>query len=272
MKISRTFKKVLLVTVTLIIFVSLVKVFFLDIYTIINEESKIQQRVLVLKTKSVDKNDLVLVENLFAENMFVSRIVAFGGDTVKISDGDLYVNNILQKNNIVTYNYRINAFSENASLLLKEKYKLIDQQNILGVYFLNLKEKIVDSLNNDSVFIIRKEVVEKGISNKKIFPQSYMFRWNEDNFGPLNIKKNGDLINLNKTNYNLYKNTIKVYEKVPIEQKDENILVNNEKKQKYEFKKEYFFCINDNRSNYNDSRVLGMMPMEVIKGKVLKIF
>jgi len=213
MRINRSTKIILITLIIIIVFI-VIKVFALDIYTVKSENSELKHYVLVLKTKSVDKNDLVLVNNHYTEKLFISRIVAVGYDTVTIKQGNLYVNSILQKNSEATYNYRINAFSENAFLLLKDKYKLIDKENLLGVYFLNLQQKIIDSLNNDSVFIIRKEILENGIVNKKIFPQSHKYRWNEDNFGPLNIKKKGSVIDMNKQNYNLYKNTLKAYEEV----------------------------------------------------------
>ncbi len=254
---------------TIIILIIVVKVFFLDIASLKESQNAKRKIILIYKIKPSKKNILVLYKNPFTGKKEVSRLVAQAGDTVLLNNGVLFVNNIKQKNKKTLFLYRINTFSEKALNLLKKKYQLIENDNLLGVYYLNLRQSKADSLKKDSIFVIKKELAKKGNGNKKIFPQSFRYRWNEDNFGPLRIIKKGDIIKLNDQTYSLFKNTLKYFEGVNLEHKNNKFFIAGKQIKSYKFTKNYVFLLNDKRSDFNDSRIFGMIPVKNILGKIL---
>lgn len=270
MTVNKKIIKFIIALITIIVLFIVIKVLFFEIITIKNNNLK--QKIIINKITHCKLNDLVAYKNPFNGKIKISRLVGTKGNSVFIDNGELYVNNkhISYKDELKYY--RINAFNNDAFLILKEKYHLIDQENILGVYFLNLNKKTLLKLENDSVFLIKRQIIEKGYGNEDIFPQSFKYRWNEDNFGPLKIMGKGDIIELNDNTFSLFKNTINLFEGIKITKSKNKILVNGKEKKQYEFKNNYIFLLNDLRSDINDSRRFGMIPEKNIIGKVVKIY
>ncbi len=98
------------------------------------------------------------------------------------------------------------------------------------------------------------------------------FSWNEDNFGPIWIPKEGVTIELNIENLPLYERIIDVYEGNDLEIKGENIFINGEKATSYTFKMDYYFMMGDSRHNSADSRFWGYVPDDHIVGKGLFVW
>ena len=73
------------------------------------------------------------------------------------------------------------------------------------------RKGIVDS-------IVRK-IAQNKTANSNFFPNEIPYDWNEDNFGPIIIPKNGMTVELNESNLPLYKKIIREYEKKYFNQK-----------------------------------------------------
>lgn len=106
-----------------------------------------------------------------------------------------------------------------------------------------------------------------------IFPNSELFNWSRDFFGPLVMPTKGMTIELTPENIALYGEAIEHYE-----HNDDVVINGNEvsiegqKITSYTFKQGYYFMIGDNRHNSLDSRSWGLVPYDHIVGKPLFIF
>ncbi len=216
------------------------------------------------------KNGDLLLFTMPFNNSFniVKRSIAKGGDTIKIRDGVVYINN----------------HSYNPTNLIKNEYlfKKTDEQLLL---------RMLDSLNTDTMPLKISDTglavalsiqdmnkLEKlGLSSSKIidtlsrrnlYPEIPDSKWNLDHYGPLIIPFKGMKIDLNSQNYNVYNKVINDFEGVEIKEYEDSFLINNNVRKTYVFKQDYFFMMGDNRKQSSDSRFFGFVPKSRIIGGV----
>ena len=108
--------------------------------------------------------------------------------------------------------------------------------------------------------------------NTTYFPNNIKFNWNNDNFGPITIPKEGQSVNINLDNLPIYKRVIGEYENNDIEIIDNIIYINKERSTSYTFKQNYYWMMGDNRYNSEDSRVWGFVPYDHVLGKPVFIW
>ncbi len=229
----------------------------------------------------VERNDIV-VFNYPQEDeypvdhrtYFVKRCVAIAGDSLKIENGQVYVNGRLSdQEEMLQYNYHVKSD------------KLLDSA-FMAYYHLNEGGKISD--NNDYSFTLTKELydtlksktyilsIEKNTEKKEmwdefVFPFNNHYKWNVDNYGSIKIPAKGDTIHVDSLNLCLYERIISVYEGNVLELKNDSIFINHLPSSTYVIKQNYYFMMGDNRHNSQDSRHWGFVPEDHIIGKATRI-
>ncbi len=137
---------------------------------------------------------------------------------------------------------------------------------------------------NKVVFINGKEIkrpvhiqynsqppIPEGIPNPGIFPNG--FGWNEDNYGPLEIPKEGQTVKLTRNNIEIYRTIIdREFGRHVVTVEGTDIKIDSKIATNYTFKQNFYFMMGDNRDNSADSRFWGFVPREKIIGQAWMIY
>ena len=202
---------------------------------------------------------------------YIKRCIAIAGDSLKIVNGQVYVNGKAEKEIPgIQYKYLISiqGNSLNSSAMDKLDITPEDIEGSGSRMVLSLtteKYKVLDAMK----FITSKERVTwpKEDRDPNIFPSNAQYTWNLDNFGPLWIPTKGVTVQLTTKNLPLYQRIISVYEENKLDLKNGEIYINGAVAKEYTFKMDYFWMMGDNRYNSADSRYWGFVPEDHVVGK-----
>lgn len=138
-----------------------------------------------------------------------------------------------------------------------------------GYYHINKVEYPLGNINSQKR-IASTDKFEEGIFHS--YPYDGTMGWNIKDFGPLYIPGKGDSVELDYTNFRLYKKLIEWEQKCPLQYKDSVVLLRDKPIRSYTFKDNYYFVAGDNGINSQDSRYWGLLPEEYIVGKAAFIW
>ncbi|GGE94193.1 signal peptidase I [Hymenobacter cavernae] len=227
---------------------------------------------------------------------YIKRCVAVAGDVLEIKDTQVFVNGKPMNNPPQSQNrYYLQVNDVIRDKVFRDQ-GVTDFNNPSGIpqpqptqfgpaYIVDATPATADYFKQQSfVKGIVQDKSPAGQAEMDIFPNNpdyphsqpstpAKFNWNRDNYGPLQLPKKGQTVQLTPENTPFYEKIILRYEH------NEGVTVLNGVIQQngkplttYTFKQNYYFMMGDNRHDSLDSRYWGFVPEDHIVGKAVLIW
>ena len=221
---------------------------------------------------------------------FIKRCIGIHGDKLQIIDQQVYINGKeLKTPDNAEYYYRVKTNGNMINEKIFAKYDITDP-TVIGkdgiaipfshtfnfndsTYEVVLTKDVAEKLKTiPNVISVDKNIAPKGAYDPRLFPYDSTYRWNIDNYGPIDIPAAGQTISINKSNISIYRRIIGVFEHNDLRIEGDKIFINGKEATSYTFKMNYYWMMGDNRHNSADSRFWGFVPEDHVVGKAVFVW
>jgi type IV secretory pathway protease TraF len=148
----------------------------------------------IIPTEDILPNQVVAfkyVDTYYGEQTAVLRVVGIPGDTLKVSQGQLFVNGeLFEVPEEVKYQYQVIIDGKLSKKVIKDmEYQQINSNEY--VFFLTPTEAEILRAN-PVVMTLRILVRDWGIARPELFGADTVNKWNLDNYGPIKVPVIGE--------------------------------------------------------------------------------
>lgn len=225
---------------------------------------------------------------------YIKRCIAVAGDVLEIKDTQVYLNGKSMPNPPQSQNRYFLQTNEPIRDKFFQEQGISDFNNPTGIPQLQFSQYgpayIVDATPPAAAYFRQQPFIKNVIQDKSpagqaeldVFPNNPDYpqstptparAWNRDNYGPLQIPKQGQTVQLTPENSPIYEKIILRYEHNEGITVDKGVIKQNgQSLTSYTFKQNYYFMMGDNRHDSLDSRYWGFVPEDHIVGKAVLIW